>query len=193
MTTAQDDHYDVQFTTRQLAILLGLLVLVVGGVFVGGVLIGRNLAPPTIAGSAPPPVEQPVAQPAAEPMEQPAEELVEERRPDEPLIPSGTTAQAPELVPEPPPAPEPAPEPQPAPAAPAATGDFTIQIAALRDRAAAEQLQQDLSALGLEAYLEAMPRGLIRVRVGRFVTREDARATVTSLDAAGHQAIVVPR
>lgn len=38
MSGYQDsDHYDVQFSTRQLALLLGVLVVIVGGVFVGGI------------------------------------------------------------------------------------------------------------------------------------------------------------
>ncbi len=162
MSNLQDDHYDVQFTTRQLAILFGLLILIVGGVFVGGILIGRNLAPPMVATTASPPPAEP-----APPPPPPPEEEVEE----------------------PPPSPPPPAEPPPAPA----TGDFTIQVAAVRDQAGAEQLQQELVALGLDAYLEAAPRGLIRVRVGRFESREAARETVALLEANGRQAIVVTR
>lgn len=39
------DHYDVQFTTRQLVTLFGLLIVIVVGVFVGGIVIGRGMAP----------------------------------------------------------------------------------------------------------------------------------------------------
>ena len=39
------DHYDVQFTTRQLVMLFGLLIVIVVGVFVGGIVIGRGMAP----------------------------------------------------------------------------------------------------------------------------------------------------
>ena len=39
------DHYDVQFTTRQLVLLFGLLIVIVVGVFVGGIVIGRGMAP----------------------------------------------------------------------------------------------------------------------------------------------------
>lgn len=39
------EQYEIQFTTRQLALLFGGLVLVVAGVFVGGILIGRGLTP----------------------------------------------------------------------------------------------------------------------------------------------------
>ena len=40
-----DEQYEIQFTTRQLALLFGGLVLVVAGVFVGGIVIGRGLSP----------------------------------------------------------------------------------------------------------------------------------------------------
>ena len=39
------DHYDVQFSTRQLVLLFGLLIVIVVGVFVGGIVIGRGMAP----------------------------------------------------------------------------------------------------------------------------------------------------
>ncbi len=39
------DHYDVQFTTRQLVLMFGLLIVIVVGVFVGGIVIGRGMAP----------------------------------------------------------------------------------------------------------------------------------------------------
>ena len=61
------DHYDVQFTTRQLVMLFGLLIVIVVGVFVGGIVIGRGMAPDaaeammaarrTSPGPAPPPAK----------------------------------------------------------------------------------------------------------------------------------------
>ncbi len=193
MNNPQDDHYDVQFTTRQLAILLGLLILIVGGVFVGGILIGRNLAPPTIASIAP--SEDPIVSGGTPAAPTPA---------GEPAVSAEPSAASPAPAPEPAaasPAPAAAPDPVPAPPpavaslppASSGSGNFTIQVAAVRERSSAEQLQQALAALGLEAYLEAAPRGLIRVRVGRFESREAARETVALLLANGRQAIVVPR
>ncbi len=183
MNNSSDDYYDVQFTTRQLAVLLGLLIIIVGGVFVGGILVGRNLAPPGLVAGAPAPLpEEPPSE--STPTQSPTQSN------DEPIIGAGT----------PPPAPVASPvianpesvTPSPPPASPG-VGDFTIQVAAVRDQQSAENLQQALTAIGLEAYLEAAPRGLIRVRVGRFPSREAARETVELLQANGRQAIIVPR
>ena len=73
------DHYDVQFTTRQLVMLFGLLIVIVVGVFVGGIVIGRGMAPDaaeammaarrTSPGPAPPPAKAAPASVAEAPAE----------------------------------------------------------------------------------------------------------------------------
>ena len=73
------DHYDVQFTTRQLVMLFGLLIVIVVGVFVGGIVIGRGMAPAaaeammaarrTSPGPAPPPAKAAPASVAEAPAE----------------------------------------------------------------------------------------------------------------------------
>ena len=73
------DHYDVQFTTRQLVMLFGLLIVIVVGVFVGGIVIGRGMAPDaaeammaarrTSPGPAPPPAKAAPASVAEAPEE----------------------------------------------------------------------------------------------------------------------------
>jgi len=187
MSNPADDYYDVPFTTRQLAILLGLRIIIVGGVFVGGILVGRNLAPPGLVAGAPAPLPE-ESPPEPAPTQSPTQSN------DEPIIGAGTPPAPP------PPGPVTSPvvanpesvTPSPPPASPG-VGDFAIQVAAVRDQQSAENLQQALTAIGLEAYLEAAPRGLIRVRVGRFPSREAARETVELLQANGRQAIIVPR
>ena len=190
MSNSRDDYYDVQFTTRQLAILLGLLILIVGGVFVGGILVGRSLdspLPAAVEASSEPSTEEPPAESPATPLIEAGTSSAPAEPPDPvPPLPSDP---APAAVPSPPPATT-APPPPPLSAT---QGDFTIQVAAVRDQQAAEALQQELTALGLQVYLEAAPRGLIRVRVGRFVSREAARDTVALLQANQHQAIIVLR
>lgn len=234
------DHYDVQFTTRQLVMLFGLLIVIVVGVFVGGIVIGRGMAPDaaeammaarrTSPGPAPPPA---TAAPASV-AEAPAEDALRLPIRSEPRPASRTAARAPArettardqparaarpAAPAPasrPPArtastsPEQlanrslaAPEaraassPPPArvadPPQPAAAGKFTIQVAAFRDRAAAERMLEQLAGRGIEGYLEGTPAGIFRVRVGQFESREAARALAARLESEQFATLVTSR
>ena len=156
------DHFDIQFSTRQLAVLFGLLVVIVGGVFVGGIVIGRN-------------------------MSHEARDVIAARRSGGPIVPpakSGDAAASATRASE-------APSQPPAAAAP--DGQFTIQVAAFRDREAAETLLAQIGEMGLEGYLEGTPAGIFRVRVGRFATREDARRVAARLEAGELAALVTSR
>ena len=250
------DHYDVQFTTRQLVMLFGLLIVIVVGVFVGGIVIGRGMAPGAAEAmmarrTSPTPVPPPAATPAAT---SPAATRPAVNRPavnrfaaaeapaDDALrLPIRSEPQPAAKVPAPAPAEKPTPAarpaapaptraaPAPAPAAraastspeqlanrtlaaarpraaanpapagvsdrpkPAATGKFTIQVAALRDRAGAERLLEQLAARGIEGYLEGTPAGIFRVRVGRFESREAARALAARLESEQFATLVTSR
>ena len=238
------DHYDVQFTTRQLVMLFGLLIVIVVGVFVGGIVIGRGMAPDaaeammaarrTSPGPAPPPAKAAPASVADAPEEDalrlpirsepspaaraaaraPARETTERDqpartgRPAAPAparatpasrAPARTASSSPEQLANrtlATPAPRAA-NPAPARAAdrpkPAAAGKFTIQVAAFRDRAAAERMLEQLAGRGIEGYLEGTPAGIFRVRVGQFESREAARALAARLESEQFATLVTSR
>ncbi len=214
------DHYDIQFSTRQLALLFGLLVVIVGGVFVGGIVIGRNMsheareviaarrsggpivppatsgddaAPATRASEAPsePPATAPASpEPERAASSQPVPQRAAPRRPTpETRVADAAPAPPPtETIPTPPAETVPAP-----PGGAAPDGQFTIQVAAFRDRDAAETLLARIGEMGLEGYLEGTPAGIFRVRVGRFATREEARRVAARLEAEELAALVTSR
>ncbi len=237
------DHYDVQFTTRQLVMLFGLLIVIVVGVFVGGIVIGRGMAPDAaeaMMARRTSPVPAPPAAKAvpASVAEAPEEDTLRLPIRSEPTPASRTAARAPARettardqqaraarpatsaparatpAARPPPrtastSPEQlanrtqaAPEPRaanPAPARvadrpqPAASGKFTIQVAAFRDRAAAERMLEQLAARGIEGYLEGTPAGIFRVRVGQFESREAARDLAARLESEQFATLVTSR
>ena len=78
---------------------------------------------------------------------------------------------------------------------PTAPGDatFTIQVAAFRDRAAAEGMLKQLAERGIEGYLEGTAAGIFRVRVGRFESREAARALAARLEGEKFTTLVTSR
>jgi hypothetical protein len=84
-----------------------------------------------------------------------------------------------------------------APPAPASSsGDFFVQIAAVRDRSAAERLIEELRGGGypVRLFSEAEGRGaLYKVRVGGYATEERAREAVKNLVNKGYQGAWVTR
>lgn len=76
-------------------------------------------------------------------------------------------------------------------AAPA--GPWTVQVAAVRDRRAAEVLYGELRDGGFDARIDAVRDGtdtVFKVRVGGFAVRDAATPTADKLKAAGHAAWV---
>ena len=243
MNGHDSDHYDVQFTTRQLVLMFGLLIVIVVGVFVGGIVIGRGMAPGAADAvmarrTNPVPVPAPARTPAV--AEAPVEDALRLPIRSEPQPAAGTPERAPVRRAASPAAPERvAPRPQRPPArttstspeqlsgrtlaaspqraaaaspsprtaaattpAPARTADrptrpgsgkFTIQVAAFRDRGAAERMLQQLAARGIEGYLEGTPAGIFRVRVGQFESREAARALAARLESEKFATLVTSR
>lgn len=231
------DHYDVQFTTRQLVLLFGLLIVIVVGVFVGGIVIGRGMAPEAAEAmmarrTSPVPAPPPAAAAPVSVAEAPAEDTLRlpirseprpaartaarvpapERtaraesaptaRPATPAArpPAATASTSPEQLanrtlgaPEARPAPNPGPAAAADPPRPAAAGKFTIQVAAFRDRAAAERMLEQLAARGIDGYLEGTPAGIFRVRVGQFESREAARALAARLESEQFATLVTSR
>lgn len=84
------------------------------------------------------------------------------------------------------------PEPAAAdPVAPAATGDFTIQLGAFSSVARAEALQRQLADAGFEGRLARVPGSdLVRVRLGRFDSAEGAEAILWQVRDRGFTATV---
>ncbi|MCY4626972.1 MAG: SPOR domain-containing protein [Acidobacteria bacterium] len=244
------DHYDVQFTTRQLVLLFGLLIVIVVGVFVGGIVIGRGMVPGaaeamTARRASPAPVPPPSETAAV--AEAPKEDALRLPIRSEPAPASPAASRTASRTASPAPAPERSapvrPGPSPAPAArpatrpaptprpaartastspeqlanrslaaarpraadnpapagasdrpnPAATGRFTIQVAAFRDRAAAERMLEQLAARGIEGYLEGTSAGIFRVRVGQFESREEARTLAARLESEQFATLVTSR
>ena len=244
MNGHDSDHYDVQFTTRQLVLMFGLLIVIVVGVFVGGIVIGRGMAPGAADAvmarrTNPVPVPTPARTPANAVAEAPADDALRLPIRSEPQPAAGTPERAPVRRAASPAAPERvAPRPQRPPArtastspeqlsgrtlaaspqraaaaspsprtaaatpAPARTADrptrpgsgkFTIQVAAFRDRGAAERMLQQLAARGIGGYLEGTPAGIFRVRVGQFESREAARALAVRLESEKFATLVTSR
>lgn len=83
-----------------------------------------------------------------------------------------------------PPAPKPAPkaEAAPAPAAPAASGEYVIQVGAF---ARPESVIAKLAAAKLPYYTEPMPGKLTRVRAGPFASKEAADQALSKLKELG--------
>ena len=237
-----NEQYEIQFTTRQLALVFGGLVLIVAGVFVGGILIGRGLAPgeaeALLAHRGPAPSE---SAPASRETTEPPSAVVAENAPGGdalrlPIRPGNEPSGAPvssspdqlaartlaarsdaapaSRAPNPraasarapsastaPSAAGPAPSPAPAVPAPRPTnsggspaGQFTIQLAAFRDRNAAEGMLARLAQKGLAGgYLEATPAGIFRVRLGSFESRDAAREVASRLRQEQFQTLVTRR
>ncbi|MEJ2216129.1 MAG: SPOR domain-containing protein [Gemmatimonadota bacterium] len=92
---------------------------------------------------------------------------------------------------QPAPARRPAQRPSPAPATPS-RGPYAVQVGAFRLKHGAEALAAKLTKAGHTARLVLVPNSdLLRVRVGRFTTSQDAEDLVRRLKAEGFPAVVV--
>jgi peptidoglycan lytic transglycosylase len=77
-----------------------------------------------------------------------------------------------------------------APSAPAPKhGQFVVQVGAFSVEANAKQLQERLTTIGQQAWIDR--QNLYRVRIGPFATRDLAMQTRTALEANGISAIIV--
>ena len=135
----------------------------------------------------------PVAEPA-QPKPNPAvEQPTPEARPPEAGTPVAPKPQA-ESNPEARPEPKADAPPSPRPAQPAPSGRVVVQVAALSNPAAAEDLQVRLIKDGFTAYVAQVTTasGVVhRVRVGPFASRDEAQLAVERLKSSGHKATIV--
>ena len=73
---------------------------------------------------------------------------------------------------------------------------FTVQVAASDTMEQADKMARRLKQNGYDAYyyeIEVKGRRYVRVRVGRFATREEARAVMDELAAAGHSRMFIAK
>jgi cell division septation protein DedD len=209
---AEDGFHEIQLTGKQLVFLFMATTVVAVVIFLCGVLVGRGVrtetaAPEAAAANADAPVD-PGPPPAAAPQSggpSPAatEDLTYAQRlqgdePKERLNPGTAQAPAEESTSEPPTPEEAEPESAPtaaqppeAPAQPpssAAAGRnaWVVQIAALRDRAAAMAIVRRLHNKGYQAFVvepqPGAPAPGYRVRVGPFPDRRQAEQASRRLE-----------
>ena len=90
----------------------------------------------------------------------------------------------------------PAPEQTVKKTASTSAGRFVVQVVALADAQKANQMQQQISAAGMQSYTEVVKTdggNMTRVRVGPFATREAAEKAQQQLKGIGFDGKVVPR
>jgi DedD protein len=198
----EDEFHEIQLSGKQLVFLFMATTVVAVVIFLCGVLVGRGVRPSNASGtaaaaslpSAPAPVESVPAPPppAGSPPAVPpatAEDLSYHRRLQGEPGTVGTAAAADEKLktqePEPP-------KPVDPPAAvasappPGPEGGWSVQIAALKDRAAADAIVRRLTAKGYPTFMletaPGTPAPGYRVRVGRFGDRREAEQVARRLE-----------
>lgn len=213
-TSAEDGFHEIQLTGKQLVFLFMATTVVAVVIFLCGVLVGRGVraeraaaeaGAPLDAGSANADAAVPPAAPATqsgEPSPATGEDLSYAKRlqGDEPKEQLKPGEAPPDSTAEPPTPDEAAPtKPEAAGAtaspagstnAPAATrgsgGSWVVQVAALRDRAAAVAIIQRLSRKGYQAFMveptPGAPAPGFRVRVGPFQDRRQAEQAARRLE-----------
>ena len=80
----------------------------------------------------------------------------------------------------------------PAPTPAAARARWAVQLGSFADAERASRHAERVRAAGRDAFLEPYG-GLSRVKVGPFSSRDEARAALAELEAAGFEGIVVPQ
>jgi cell division septation protein DedD len=209
-TTNDDAFHEIQLNGKQLVFLFMSAVVILVVVFLFGVMVGRGVSgdrgplealvqPETAApvADAAPALAPPTGEPTAinedlsypdrlSGSTPPAEKLRAASEPEPKPAPApARTEEAPKPAAE---APKPAaPAPTPAAAAnlrePAGSG-YAIQVAALRQRAEADNVARALSSKGYPAYVMTPENGapaVFRVRVGKFKDRSEAETVAARL------------
>ncbi len=205
---AQDDYYyEVQLTNKQLVFyfMAGATGLILS--FLAGVMVGPGVDAAGEVQAARPSAEERIVEetPVPAPPRSPSQDLtyaqrLEADRPDDRLerpaakprtttagprqgtpFPARVAAAAPPSLPPGPPRAK-ATVPPPA-SAPAPSGQFTIQVGAFKDGAAAESIVSRLKDKGFAAYVvpPGGAGGYFNVRVGTFTDRAEAEKVQTRL------------
>ena len=178
---------EISLDDRQIAGLAVAALLLLGGVFALGLLVGKHLAAQTQPGVAA--AELAIAEPgpAPVPAKAPAPRKEEPPPPEDPpvlakLPAAVVAAPRPAVVIPPPPKPvaiaSAVAPPAALPPPPKELGDFTVQVGASQDRADAQRLEQKARAAGLKPYVVEADLGekgtWYRVRVGAFKDKDSA-------------------
>jgi len=204
-----DGFHEIQLNGKQLVFLFMAATVVSVVIFLCGVLVGRGVrvdraaqetaaaatatdaTVPQVAATVPPPAAGSDPTAAATPPPDGEDltyfnRLEKEKTPLEQLKPKGTTAPAAEkTLPVAESRPASAPRPKDAvPASQPASSSWTVQIAALNERNAADAIAKRLATKGYAAYVSAPTDGttVYRVRVGRFGSRHEAESLKTRLE-----------
>jgi DedD protein len=186
-TTSDDAFHEIQLNGKQLVFLFMAVVVASVVIFLLGVLVGRGvraergpveaIAQPAAPGTegivAAPPAGGAPASAAKEDLSYP-NRLASTNPPAETLpTPRADAAEAP------------APSAPPARSAPSGEASgFSIQVAALRQRAEAESVARGLTTKGYPAFVMSPDAGapaVFRVRVGKFKDRREAESVAARL------------
>jgi rare lipoprotein A len=202
LPNVEDEFHEIQLSGKQLVFLFMATTVVAVVIFLCGVLVGRGVRPSTAAETAtaasltPPPAPVDSAPSAAPPSgasaaapPATAEDLSYHRRLQGEPGAAGSSATADEKLktqePEPPKPVEPPAAVASAPP-PGPEGGWVVQIAALRDRAAADAIVRRLTAKGYPTFMletaPGTPAPGYRVRVGRFGDRREAEQIARRLE-----------
>ncbi|HSL20949.1 MAG TPA: SPOR domain-containing protein [Vicinamibacterales bacterium] len=205
--TADDGFHEIQLTGKQLVFLFMATTVVAVVIFLCGVLVGRGVRTDRVAGdpasarpetqaTAPPPAS---ATQSGEPSVASGEDLsyaerLQGEEPKEQLKPgaasgAASTAEPPtpdESAPERPAATEPAAAAPAGATPPSGAQGWVVQVAALRDRAAAVSIIQRLTRRGYQAFIveptPGAPAPGYRVRVGPYQDRRQAEQASRRLE-----------
>jgi cell division septation protein DedD len=208
---ADDRSRGIHLTDKQLVFVLMSATVIAGVVFLLGVLVGRGVQSArgplgdatamsaSRVGSDGGPGEAPVGDPAipgstASPATAAGEFTYADRLgktpPHEELKPSAQQAPAPVPAPrEPATLPEATGDGAGAPETSSIAGDYTVQVAAVKQRAEADRIVKDLKAKGYDAFVfvpDGDDRlGVFRVRVGSFKDKQKADVLAQRLTREG--------
>lgn len=202
-TTTDDGFHEIQLNGKQLVFLFMAVTVVSVVIFLCGVLVGRGVRAAQGPEQIVPGESASVEVPEPPPLPPTADNATPTTAKETLTYDARLSAAAPpreELTPAPPPVREPATTPGPAASASAATGPpaptaappaaapasglWTIQVAALRQRAEADGIVARLAGKGYDAYVlppEASQPAVFRVRVGRFKERREAESVADRL------------
>jgi cell division septation protein DedD len=199
-SAADEAFHEIQLSGKQLVFLCMATTVVSVLIFLCGVLVGRGVR----AEKGEPLMQESVAEAAADPAAAQAPEAsgasgdpappegekltfpdrLQGKPTEEALKPE--SAPAPAAQPPAPAAPPPAPPEEAAPEPPARRDGFSVQVAALRDRAEADAIVKRLAAKGYPAYVVEpppnAPAAVYRVRIGGYPDRREAESIVRRLE-----------
>jgi cell division septation protein DedD len=192
-STHEDGFREIQLSGKQLVFFFMAAVVLVVVVFLAGVQVGRGVLAQrglpqaeeeAYAGEAELP--PPAASQASDAPITAGEKLSYAERL---AAPEPAAEQLKKAIEAPPPSPRPEAAAPPAAAAPAASAEpagpgFSIQVAALRERADADRIVKRLASKGYPAYVLAPAKGaasIYRVQVGKYKDRREADSVAAKL------------